>query len=451
MFYLSEAGGLVIDGVAVTVTDFSGNTVDASQTDVVGTGAIDLKVTAGDLVMASGSVITAPNGATINVDAGKFDVSRVETGTADMAITTSGAITDVLATEAANFTGAKAVIRSGGAVGTLANDINTALAGLDAVVSGGSTLVINEQDTITVTQATVSAGTVKISAGAAIENLPGGPSAKFTATSLILSGATGLGTQSSLLLAVANLTATSTAGAVNLRNQQTSATTVTVNNLATGVGSIALTQESANSSLIVDVLQGGTSNGDISVVLESKGVLRMSHVSAGTTGVAGSGKATFTVIGEGKVLLLDEVRSASGIIDVSTNLANGAVLDGKDGEINTHGAKLEFAGRVTLQNDVAINTGGGNVVFNQPLDGAGTLTINAGGGTVSFAQVTLSGDIDITSGALLLTGGAGSVQGDGSSTLVVRPGSNVDIAVGDGVSGGFSLSSESMRALTNFG
>src|SRR5690606_25933338 len=110
---------------------------DEEQTDVISAGLIDVVVTNGALEMADGTLMEGVAGATIWVG-GAFEVSRVNTGTAALSITTGGAISDVLTGEAANLTGGEATIRAGGAVGTAVTggDLNTNLEGLDIEVTG---------------------------------------------------------------------------------------------------------------------------------------------------------------------------------------------------------------------------------------------------------------------------------------------------------------------------
>src|SRR6185312_12907566 len=99
--------------------------------------------TSGAIVQTSGTELYAASGATLTA-AGDISVSRINTVTAALSLTTGGAVIDVLAAETPNLIGGAATIRAAASIGTPGADLNTQLAALDAVSSGAGTIVINE-------------------------------------------------------------------------------------------------------------------------------------------------------------------------------------------------------------------------------------------------------------------------------------------------------------------
>jgi hypothetical protein len=382
-------------GAAVTVLSTGGSITLNADVSNRGGGSLDLQ-SADSLHMFAGSDLRSETGriqvrATQSVTIGGV----VSTG-GDVSITAeSGSILDGDGDATTVDVSANQLhLAAGGAVGSAGNFLEMAVSVLE-VRSGQAGVYLGEQDDVSVRLLVVpgEAGeAVLASKEGGIFGVPGTTFPNGSARKLSLSAATGIGRASQpLRIETRDLRAVSLNGDVALDNARVTdgVSPVSVSAIGTGTGDVVFRQLSDDARAVLSILSGATGRGNFSAIIDRDGTLRVSNVRVGAEFVAGTNRALFRVVGEGRVVLLDAVRSASNAMEVTTDSSNGVVLGGENSTVVTNGANLVLE-RVKLESDVVIDTRSGarsgDVLFSQPLDGAQNLAIEAGGGNVTFAS-----------------------------------------------------------------
>jgi hypothetical protein len=467
------AVNLVVLGGGLTV---NGNITSAAATTINAAGPISMSATIA--LDASAATLTAT---------GDISVSEIDTGTGAISITGGGALINVLGSSGGeNLIGGQTTIQTVGNEGTTADTLNTELSWLNATVTGTGTIVVAQTGALeligntssgliqvnatgTLTAAVLGGGaagvnlwtggdlhvvgvtaagpvtataTGQIENNLAVEDQQSGSSlVNFTTPQLTLNAGTGIGTNGvgALIVAVPLLSASSTTGAIDIRNVLT--TTVTVSNLSTGSGAVTYSQAGCTS----DVTNASSGSGNVNLSMDS-GNLVVQTVTAG-----GTGNVNLNVTGTGQIQYTSAT-AGGGNVNISTSLNTTITQD-----IVTDGENVTLNGAITLSRNTSITTNGGAVTFSNTIAGPYSLTINSGAGPVDFeapvgagtgealtgltvdstssitvgSTLTVAGNISFTSDGIGLAGGPGSVSTtNGGSFTVQAAGSTNTIGVG---------------------
>jgi hypothetical protein len=210
------------------------------------------------------------------------------------------------------------------------------------------------------------------------------------------------------------------------------------------------------------------------IVLDRSGLLKVAHFKTGAA-------QTLQVNGEGRVVILEDVRSGSREINVRTSPEGPGVVLGGSGaggvsEVVTNGSNLVLENRVTVSGDVRINTLGvvngvatyGNVQFKNELFGDGAVDIEAGDRDVTFdgavgvrslrirttgavsmlRPVSIAEDMSVVASSVIF---AARVVGTGRNTLSLAAEPGRSVGIGVAVAGGLNISGDSLQRVSNFG
>jgi hypothetical protein len=295
----------------------------------------------------------------------------------------------------------------------------TAAAGNVTVTAGGNILV----DSVT------APGTIKLTAGGAIEEVsPGDPAADLVAASLMLSAGSGIGAAGQIEIDTNTLTAAvSGAGAINLRDL---AGGLTVSSATTSNGGITLDAVAGALNLIA-VNAGGT----LDLTTLTSGTINLGNVIAADT-------ATLTSAGAIEELGND---AAADLSAPTLILSAAAGSIGGLGAIEIDATTLQnasatSAGSVINLSDVAGGlavtsaTASGNVTLNATGGDLVATSVTSTGGDLSLST-TASGNLTlgtVTAATLVRLSAAGAINGSGAGTNVTATNLAVHSATGFG-------------------
>ncbi len=443
---------------SIFVSEADALTLSAAATN----GAVDVRTMNGALTVASAvgdGVTLAANGdgnaLTVNSGPG----SGVQAHAGDVALTTSGAGSDVLlngtvvttgniavsasgtiaANAGSNLAGGK-VNLSGAAIGTSAARINTAATSLNATSSNGG-IYVNEVDGLTLTANAT---------GGVLDVMAGGP--------LVVSSASGEGVT---LIATANNSGISVNGPVNagagpLTLAATGAGgTIDVNGIATTLGDATLIAGSTTGRGAVRGAAGGQISAVSLSVLgsaigTSTSALNTAVTSLNTTSTNGS-----TFVNEADSVTLTANATGGGVDVQTTNgalVVNGAsgtgvflTTGGPNNSITLNGSVAGGTGGVTLTAGTtssrgAIVAGSGGAVTGGTLTAVGS-AIGSGAAPLSTTIDTLNADAG--------TGGVHISEQNGLTLASVHSVGDVDVTTASGNINIASVTTSANAALTS--
>lgn len=423
---LTATGSINETGAGDSAVDILGNTVSlASTTGIGGAAELDLEVSAGTLnasATTSGDIIiTETNAVTIgaiNAAAGNVilvaggDVSVGTVGGVNVAITTSGAITDdandaTVDLSAAGFLSliAGTGIGTGGngsldfsaptltASSTTGNiDLHSTGATFAQTVTAtaGSITLLADAGDVSVGALTAGSGnaiSVTASAGAIVDNASDATADITTTGAVTLSAATGIGTGAggSLDLDVGTLTsATSATGGITLNFLDGNSSGVTITSVdATTSGNITLTSTGTSGAFSVGTLDAN--DGSVSFVAANGDINIGTAVVADSAGGAGGTNTVLLNSTAGTLTLNGTVTADTGAVS----------LIGNDLAIN---AAVTTLGNVTLASSNGGSIGLGDATATLTLDHAELMLVNA----ANLVIQTTGGNGDITADGVLL-------------------------------------------------
>lgn len=426
---LNNTGGVTFgNAVGDTINFTNGITSTASTTTIQGTlNTTNSNVTFGATTLAAAATVnTGAGGGNINfgqitggtnslvVNAGTGDVSLANAGNVIGGLTVTAAAATI--TEADDITQSAAWTTTGATtLNAGVNDITLTNAAnqFGTLNLTAANATIRENADIEIGSATITT-TIDLTSTGAINDATTDGITDITATSVVLTAATGVGSSEELEISATNITASSTTGNIDLDSAL--ATAVNVATLVTGSGTIDFDHLGAGG---VDFSGPVTSGGGaISLTSDSGLVVGAVVSSAGTAGgtlsVSGATLNVTPVVGA-------DITIAGGSVDtvIAADLANAGDL-------------ALSALRDVLISGAISTTAGGNITITADSDGIA----NTGGTGSALGGVLIAADGQLNSAGTVGVSGSdllnGATAGTGQSVLVAADGTNDQIvAVGD--------------------
>lgn len=466
--------GAIIDGnadtVNVTATTLSasaatgiGTVGDALETDVTrlaaavsGTGAIVLAENDGAVLS---NLTTANGNIAVTSSTGNLTAGTIKAGTSGgnnvTLIATAGSILDDqsgLNNTGTRVTGNVVTLTASTGIGTIDDNVDTSASDLDASVTGAGSIIVNEENGVSLSAVDTSNGAVSITAGGNITvGLVSaiGNTVKLTATGGSITEI-GVGDPVADIVAT-SLDATASSG-INLDTDISTLTNVAGGNASTididdASGDLAVVTVSGGSIFLDSAgsITDGNANGTTNITATSLEATALGGIDLDTeistlSQAVGGNASTVDIDDDGGNLAVGTVSAGTVILN-----ADGAITDGNSAEENNVSANTLTATSGTgVELDTQIATlanaaGGSGAVDIEDRDGDLDVTA-ASGSNISLSSVGALSGSNISAPTGLLTANGSSinlgttVQSLEASATGISPGtSNLIITESDGI------------------